>query len=192
MSDFYEIFDLNKNSSSRIIFRRLQKIIRKEIEENQETNQSLRAFVILSNNTLRKFYDKTISHPRTYPKLENRLASASDRYARRIQSVDIRSTFDEKEFLRKNWHSIFLSTFGLDYLLRGVGSTDPDYSQSNYQASKAGQAAFFANNIFYFGIPIFLGIMKPILWWTLVPFIIYKANKEYWRIKHEYYFENEN
>ena len=144
--------------------------------------------MILSNNTFRKYYDQTLASPKHLVRIKSLEASATN-FVNQIKSEAHLAAFNEKAFLKNNSLAIFLSTFGLDFLLQGVGNKESNFGFfSTTQSFRNGQATFLVSNYIYYGIPITLGFIKPILWWTIIPFIIRKANKVCWRIKHEHYF----
>lgn len=191
MDDFYTILNLKRSASSKKLFRKLEKIIRQEIADGKDIDLSLKAFLILSNESFRKYYDKVLLKPKLLSRLARSLNLTANSYVSEVKQGNPETKFTERAFVKAHCHSIFLSTFSLDYLIYGVETGDPSFQQSNYLFSKTGQMAFTVSNLFYFGIPILLGVINSILWWTLIPFVLYKGHKEYWRIKFDYYFDHE-
>lgn len=186
MINFYQEYKLRPSSSCRTLSRKLERILRQEIRDRKRSDLTLRAFVILSNSNLRKFYDKALQNEKLYHRLKTTVNKESDLYISYLTKCD--QMFSEKYFLNNNARNIVLRALGLDFLLQGV-SYDDFHSNQKREIYRGGLNAFFVHTLIYYSVPLLLSLYDSKYLWTFLPVFAILLFMEYRNMKHEYYFE---
>ncbi len=155
------------------------------MEANKNYGDSLLAFKILLDDYLKKIYDISIKSPN--------LDSKPIRALKRIMSINITLNpddlkfFKESEFRKSCFKLILFRCFGLQYFIEGLGQSSPSDSGINPMGYQVNRLAFAMHNLLYYGIPVLLGLLNRVLWFTVIPFFVFVFISEYRKAKIEYY-----
>lgn len=157
------------------------------MKASQSVADSLAAFQILTSDYLKKVYDLGLDNGDWYPKHEDLLGRTVKKSSKTNSSLDLQSVFSERRFLVQMISKVLMRVFGIHFLYPGFGTYNSKTQKLEPVPLKFNQAAFIMHLAFYFGIPIGLGFIRPILWLSLLPVLSIKFFSEYWKAKFEYY-----
>lgn len=185
MPNYYREFNLSPSSSEWRIAKTFETKVRSQMEAGEDCGTTLLAFKVLGDDYLKKIYDISLKRPHLVSRpirgLQYILSSGLE------LNQDFRKIFTESQFRKSCLSLILLRCFGLDYYIQGLGYSGESGLNLHALCYRSNRLAFLMHNVLYYGIPMLLGVFKPVLWLSIIPLFMVVYTIEYRQAKVEYY-----